>query len=128
MMFKNLLTIPIIFTIMATALPISTATIVGKWECTSLTALENGKESGTVRFNPGNVVYTYRGDKTWQLDSNLGKGKAGMKGTFELRDDDLILTKSDGKVYKDFHLALKDDGKTLVMKDEGSLVTASKID
>jgi hypothetical protein len=115
-------------TILASA-PISAEIIAGTWDCVTMIALENGKHSGTVRFNPGNIMYTYRADDSWQMETNLTKthDKARINGSFKLHGSELILTKEDGSVYGDFHIELKDDGKTLIMQNEGEIISASRI-
>jgi hypothetical protein len=109
--------------------PISEKTIAGTWACASLTALENGKQSGTVKFNPGNITFTFAEDGTWQMETNLTKTheKTRIKGNLILHENELVLKYPDGKTYKDFHLDLKDDGKTLVMTDDGEIISASKL-
>lgn len=107
---------------------ISKATIAGTWDCVTLTALEKGAQSGTVRFNPRNVVFTYGEDGSWQMESNLSHSHTKLNGKFELHENELILKKADGSIYQDFRIDLKDDGKTLTMKDEGSIISASKVE
>ena len=113
---------------LATPAPISKATIAGTWDCTTLTAIEKGKPSGTVRFNPGNIVFAYGGDESWQMESIRSHTHTKLNGRFELHENELILRKTDGSVYQDFHVDLKDDGKTLIMKDDGSIISASKVE
>jgi hypothetical protein len=113
---------------LATSALISKATIAGTWDCISLTALEKGKPSGTVRFNARNVVFTYGEDDSWQMESNLSHTHTKLNGKFELHENELILKKADGSVYQDFRIDLKDDGKTLTMKDVGSIISASKVE
>src|SRR5271170_8120667 len=95
--------------------PISEKTIAGAWACDSLTALENGKQSGTVKFNPGNITFTFAEDATWQMETNLTKTheKTRIKGNLILHENELVLKYPDGKTYKDFHLDLKDDGEII---------------
>jgi hypothetical protein len=113
---------------LATSAPLSKATIAGTWDCITLTALEKGKQSGTVRFNPKNMVFTYEEDGSWQMESNLSRSHTKLNGKFELHENELILKKADGSVYEDFRIDLKDDGKTLIMKDEGTILSASRVE
>jgi hypothetical protein len=112
----------------AISAPISKTAIAGTWDCATLTALDKGKQSGTVRFNPKNMVFTYGEDGSWQMESNLSRSHTKLNGKFELHENELILKKADGAVYEDFRIDLKDDGKTLIMKDEGAILSASRVE
>ena len=50
-----------------------------------------------------------------------------LNGSFELRGNDLVLKKTDGSMYQDWIIEIRDGGTTLTLQDQHSAITASKI-
>lgn len=101
------------------------AALVGSWDYTSYTLIENGKPSGTVQFKPRSMLFTYRADRTWQMEaSDLTHTR--LSGGYELHGSELIMKKADGSLYQDFMVGLLRDGQEMTLKDKRSIITAIK--
>ncbi len=111
----------------ALASAIDRTALEGKWEFTSYTLLEKGKPSGTVQFKPGTMIFTYHQDGAWEMDANDAT-HTRLNGTYEVRGSELIMKRADGSPYQDFGVELKSDGKSMVLKDKRSIVSASKVE
>lgn len=110
----------------ALAAPFAKADLVGRWEYTSFTIIENGKPSGTAHFGPGTMVFTYHENGAWEMEADDPR-HTKLNGSYELRDSELIMKKADGSLYQDFNVELQSEGKEMVLRDKRSIVTASKI-
>ncbi len=43
--------------------------LLGKWDSTSYTVVQQGKPGESVQMKPGTMVFTYRDDGTWQMEA-----------------------------------------------------------
>jgi hypothetical protein len=107
--------------------PLDKADLIGRWDYTSYTALQNGKLHGTVQFKPGTMVFTYHENGTWEMAA-ADATHTKLNGNYEIHGTELIMKKADGSPYQDFDVQLEHGGKTMTMKDQRSIVTASKVE
>jgi hypothetical protein len=101
--------------------------LVGKWDSTSYTVVQQGKPGESVQMKPGTMVFTYRDDGTWVMEA-ADEGHTTLNGTYALQGSELILMKPDGSTYQDFNVELKSDGKEIVLRDKRSILTATKLE
>jgi hypothetical protein len=101
--------------------------LIGKWDCTSLTNLQDGRPFGTVHFNPGVMSYTYSDDGTWVMEAQISK-HTKLNGRYEIHGSELVMRNADGSLYEDFKVEIKDKGKEVVFKAKSSIITASKVE
>jgi hypothetical protein len=107
--------------------PLDKTVLIGTWDYTSYTALQNGKPAGTVQFKPRTMVFTYREDGTWEMKA-ADTSRTKLNGSYDLHGMELIMKKADGSAYQDFEIQLEHDGRAMIMKDKHSIVTASKVE
>ena len=110
----------------ALADPLSKA-LIGKWDSTSYTVVQQGAPGDSVQMKPGTMVFTYRDDGTWEMEA-ADEGHTTLNGTYALQGTELILMKPDGSTYEDFNVELKSDGKEIVLRDKRSILTATKLE
>jgi hypothetical protein len=110
------------------AAPLQKQALTGRWDCATYTLLEKGRPSGTVRFKPRSMVFTYHEDGTWQMEASDAT-HTRLKGTYQLvHGSELILTKADGSRYQDFEVEIRSDGKAIVFRDKHSILIADKLE
>ena len=115
------------FALIASTKTLDKAALIGTWDYTSYTAVHKGKPSGAVQFKPGTMQFIYREDGTWEMHA-ADATRTELHGTYEVRAAELIMKKSDGSLYQDFDVELKNNGKDMVLKDKNSIVIAKKIE
>jgi hypothetical protein len=108
------------------AAPLTKAALIGQWDYTSYTIVEDGKPGGSVQMQSGTVLFTYREDGTWNMQA-ADPDHTKLNGTYEIHGSELIMKKADGSPYQDFEVELTSDGKDMTMKDKRSIVTATKL-
>jgi hypothetical protein len=119
------LVLPFVIADLASAAPLDKSNLVGTWNYTSYTLLEDGRPSGTAHFAPGALVFTYREDGTWEMEA-ADATHTRLSGSYEIRGSELIMKKADGSPYQDFQVEMDNQGQEMTMRDKRSIVTASK--
>lgn len=103
------------------------AELIGTWDYTSLTALKDGKPSGTVHFKLGQWTLKLNADATYLMKPPPPAAKPeGVSGTYKVHGHDLDLSPANGAHKLMYHFSLKHDGKVLELKDKGTMITASR--
>jgi hypothetical protein len=110
----------------ASAQKLDKTVLIGKWEYTSYTMLQNGKPSGSVNFVRGTMLFTYREDGTWEMEAQ-GSSHTKQNGNYEVRGTELVMKLANGSPYQDLTLKMKTSGREMVLKDQRSIITASKL-
>jgi hypothetical protein len=101
--------------------------LIGKWDSTSYTVVQQGVPGESVQMKPGTMVFTYRDDGTWVMEA-ADEGHTTLNGTYAIQGTELILMKPDGSTYQDFNVEIKSDGKEIVLRDKRSILTATRIE
>jgi len=101
--------------------------LIGKWDSTSYTVVQQGVPGESVQMKPGTMVFTYRDDGTWVMEA-VDEGHTTLNGTYAIQGTELILMKPDGSTYQDFNVEIKSDGKEIVLRDKRSILTATRIE
>jgi hypothetical protein len=105
--------------------PLDKSALIGKWDYTSFTILQNGSVSGVAHFAPGTMVFTYRENGTWEMEATDAR-RTRLNGTFEVKGNELIMKKADGSPYQDVQVEMSSDWMEMTLKDSHSIVTAHK--
>jgi hypothetical protein len=111
----------------ASGTPIDRATLVGAWDYTTYTMMRKGKPAGTVQFKPRTMVFTYTDDGIWQMQAN-DPTHTHRTGTYDLHGSELVLKNSDGSPYQDFQVEMRGDGRSMLLRDDKSVLTTEKLD
>ena len=118
------LTVPLF----ASGASIDKLALVGSWDYTTYTMVEEGKPEGTIQFKPRSMVFTYHDDGTWQMQADDAT-HTHRSGTYELlHGSELIEKNLDESTYQDFQVEMSADGKSMLLRDKRSLIIAEKLD
>jgi len=100
--------------------------LIGTWSFTSMTALKDGKPFGTINFKPGQWTLKLKDDGTYVEDFPVGKAPH-VEGVYKVHGHDLEMQATTRKADIKYHFALEQDGKILVLTDQGKTIsTASR--
>ena len=100
--------------------------LIGKWNYTSFTMIKNGKATGTAHFTVGTMVFTYFENGTWEMQA-ADANRTHLTGTYTIRENELIMKKTDGSLYQDVQVEMSSDGRDMTLRDKRSVVTATKV-
>lgn len=114
--------------VFASGASIDKSALVGSWDYTTYTMLKDGKPAGTLQFKPRSMVFTYSNDGTWRMQANDAT-HTHRSGTYQLlHGSELVLKNSDGSPYQDFQVEIRGQGRSMLLRDNKSILTADKLD
>jgi hypothetical protein len=100
--------------------------LIGTWDFASFANLKHGQPFGTIHFKPGQWTLKLHDGGAYTEDFPVGSDPH-VEGVYKVHGHDLQLKATSRKAESRYRFALEQNGKVLVLTDEGkSISTANR--